>query len=199
MCDQINTIQKMAQKRAFIAATLIGCNASEYYTQDLEDLDTINGHEAAPSAAPIDTGGHPVGTQAAADHVARRKIEEMKRAPTPEPRRVAEEPAAPVTTPEQIPEQVQKMFALMKDFKSTLAVFAELKASLMEAIGADSGARLYYGILGKQGVDHANQFKSTKPARAAARELLEALEAANRAPVAGDEDLPDFGSVTEAQ
>ena len=37
--DTINTILKMAQKRALIAATLIACNASEYYTQDLEDLD----------------------------------------------------------------------------------------------------------------------------------------------------------------
>lgn len=38
ICDQINTLQKMAQKRALIAATLIACNASEYFTQDLEDL-----------------------------------------------------------------------------------------------------------------------------------------------------------------
>jgi len=34
----VNTLLKMADKRAFIAATLIGCNASEFYTQDLDDL-----------------------------------------------------------------------------------------------------------------------------------------------------------------
>ena len=34
----INTLQKMAQKRAFIAATLLAVNASEFFTQDLEDL-----------------------------------------------------------------------------------------------------------------------------------------------------------------
>jgi hypothetical protein len=39
ICDLVNTLQKMAQKRAFIAATLIACNASEYFTQDVEDLD----------------------------------------------------------------------------------------------------------------------------------------------------------------
>lgn len=33
-----NTILKMAEKRALIAATLIGCNASEYFTQDMEDI-----------------------------------------------------------------------------------------------------------------------------------------------------------------
>lgn len=39
LADQVNTLQKMAQKRALIAAVLIACNASEYYTQDVEDLD----------------------------------------------------------------------------------------------------------------------------------------------------------------
>ena len=38
IADQVNTLQKMSQKRSFIAATLIACNASEYYTQDIEDL-----------------------------------------------------------------------------------------------------------------------------------------------------------------
>jgi hypothetical protein len=36
--DQINTIQKMAQKRALIAATLVTTNASEFFKQDLEDM-----------------------------------------------------------------------------------------------------------------------------------------------------------------
>lgn len=35
--DQINTLDKMAQKRALIAAVLIATNASAYFTQDLED------------------------------------------------------------------------------------------------------------------------------------------------------------------
>lgn len=35
--DLINTIQKMAQKRAHVAATLIAVNASEFFTQDMED------------------------------------------------------------------------------------------------------------------------------------------------------------------
>lgn len=40
--DLINTIDKMAQKRALVAATLIGCNASEFFTQDVEDFGTID-------------------------------------------------------------------------------------------------------------------------------------------------------------
>ena len=38
VADLTNTILKMAQKRALVAATLIGVNASEYFTQDMEDL-----------------------------------------------------------------------------------------------------------------------------------------------------------------
>jgi hypothetical protein len=37
VADLTNTILKMAQKRALVAATLIGVNASDYFTQDLED------------------------------------------------------------------------------------------------------------------------------------------------------------------
>lgn len=38
VASQINTIQKMAQKRAIVAATLLAVNASEFFTQDVEDL-----------------------------------------------------------------------------------------------------------------------------------------------------------------
>jgi hypothetical protein len=38
IASQVNTIQKMAQKRAFIGATLLGVNGSEFFTQDLEDI-----------------------------------------------------------------------------------------------------------------------------------------------------------------
>lgn len=38
VADQANTLLKMAQKRALIAATLIGVNASEFFTQDVEDM-----------------------------------------------------------------------------------------------------------------------------------------------------------------
>jgi len=46
IADQVNTIQKMAQKRALIASVLIAVNASEFFTQDMEDF-----REAAPATA----------------------------------------------------------------------------------------------------------------------------------------------------
>lgn len=38
VADVVNTIDKMAQKRALIAAVLIAVNASEFFTQDMEDF-----------------------------------------------------------------------------------------------------------------------------------------------------------------
>jgi len=40
VADLVNTFQKMAQKRAFVGATLLATNASEYFTQDLDDQHT---------------------------------------------------------------------------------------------------------------------------------------------------------------
>jgi hypothetical protein len=42
----MNTIQKMAQKRAFVGAMVIAVGASEFYTQDLDDLAVDLGVEA---------------------------------------------------------------------------------------------------------------------------------------------------------
>ncbi len=36
--DQVNTIKKMAQKRALVAVALIGCRLSDTFTQDIEDM-----------------------------------------------------------------------------------------------------------------------------------------------------------------
>lgn len=51
IADLVNTIGKMAQKRALIAATLIAVNASEFFTQDLEDF-----ADQPPSVAATDRG-----------------------------------------------------------------------------------------------------------------------------------------------
>lgn len=39
--DQVNTIKKMCQKRAYVAAVLMAGNVSDYFTQDVEDSDEI--------------------------------------------------------------------------------------------------------------------------------------------------------------
>lgn len=57
IADQVNTIQKMGQKRAIVAAVLIAVNASEFFTQDAEDFSfnaaaAADTAHAAPASAP---------------------------------------------------------------------------------------------------------------------------------------------------
>jgi len=55
--DLINTLQKMAQKRALTAVVLIAANASELYTQDLDDEVPVQTHHAvADDGRPYDPG-----------------------------------------------------------------------------------------------------------------------------------------------
>jgi hypothetical protein len=63
VADQANAILKIAQKRALVSAVLVVTNCSDAFTPDLEDF-----------GPPIDTGGHPIGTQAASDHVRDKKL-----------------------------------------------------------------------------------------------------------------------------
>lgn len=53
MEDLPNTILKMAKKRAFIDATLTATNASEFYTQDMEDYDFAPAGEIVDSTAEV--------------------------------------------------------------------------------------------------------------------------------------------------
>jgi hypothetical protein len=70
VADVVNTIQKMAQKRALVAATLIATSASEFFTQDVEDADPIGQN--------IETGSHPHGTREAQEFVRDRKLAELR-------------------------------------------------------------------------------------------------------------------------
>jgi len=49
--DAANTLQKMAQKRAYVGAVLMATNTSDFFSQDLEDLppELINKHAPIPT------------------------------------------------------------------------------------------------------------------------------------------------------
>lgn len=161
--DVINTIQKMGQKRAYIAATLSATGASQYFTQDLEDIPVPEAspvrelpppsaphHEPPPpvrevgsvpdikrEAAKVDTGGAPVGTQAAADAVAQRKLAEMQAQ--------QQVPATGVKPP------INK---LPTSFSEIMKRFEEMKSIL--------GEEMYYNVLGEFGAKHANNLGDLK-------------------------------------
>lgn len=59
--DIVNTLQKMAQKRAYVAAVLLAVNGSEYFTQDIEDfiegtyvIEPAKNWTPAPDPQPVD-------------------------------------------------------------------------------------------------------------------------------------------------
>lgn len=169
--DVINTTQKMGQKRAYIAATLSATGASQYFTQDLEDIPmpeappvrelppppppTEPRREPPPpprevgsvadikqQATKVDTGGAPIGTQAAADNVAQRKLAEMQQAKQAEQEQVPPPAAKP---------PVNK---LPTGFADIMKRFEEMKSIL--------GDEIYYNVLGEFGVKHANQLGKLK-------------------------------------
>ena len=76
IADVVNTIQKMAQKRALVAATLIATSASEFFTQDVEDSD--------PYGRNVETGPHTHGTREAQEYVRDRKVEELRANASPQ-------------------------------------------------------------------------------------------------------------------
>jgi hypothetical protein len=55
--DLVNTLQKMAQKRAIVGAVLLAANASEFFTQDIEDLEFVDAEfeEVKPAQKPVVT------------------------------------------------------------------------------------------------------------------------------------------------
>jgi hypothetical protein len=183
VADQVNTIQKMAQKRAMVAATLIACNASEYYTQDVEDMDTI------------DVPYQKVEQAETLEEVKNRRIAEEQEK-LDRQRREQSKQSHEERPPE--PSQLDRALATLNSIKSICDRFAAIKGELAKV--ADE--TVYYGILRNHGVEHSNQFKSSKPAKECYRELYAALEemrakAAEEPPpapepsVITDSDLPD--------
>lgn len=154
--------------------------------------------EMAQADSPVDegpdTGGHPVGTRAAAQHVAQKKIEQhsaqaaaaaqpksesQKKGETSEntttgrETKGADDPrndAAPLTEEEQL----AKRWAAADTYER-LRMFGELKKDLHEVTGDD--AEYYRVLLATGGVDHANQFKSRAKAWVTLIALFRSLKA----------------------
>lgn len=51
--DAVNTIDKMAQKRALVSAVLVATNASEFFSQDIEDFETASGNTLLDTNRPV--------------------------------------------------------------------------------------------------------------------------------------------------
>lgn len=60
ICDVLNTLSKMAQKRAFVGAVILATGASDFFTQDIDDPEDAAqlgvGPKEAPTPTPVQTG-----------------------------------------------------------------------------------------------------------------------------------------------
>lgn len=133
----------------------------------------------------IDTGGHPTGTKAAAQHVAQQKIQQLS----------AQEPAQkPAAKPESQPKgestqsrrgdegaaDPRKEDQLLAEFTAAdkfgrLRILGDLKKDLREVTGDD--AEYYRVLLAVGGVQHANEFKSLAVAKRTLSALYRTMEA----------------------
>lgn len=183
IADVVNTIQKMAQKRALIQATLLATNASDAFTQDLEDFQDLDG----PAA----------GAETHEQLVDRRITEEKAKAAAPAPRATQQQPP-PADDPMPLPELAPRLKELLLQVSSPdkykrLAPFQALKGDLQELAG-EQGEALYYEILGRNGVQKSDQFKLMGPAKKCITDLFEAVQKAaapaKEAFVVSDSDVP---------
>lgn len=52
VCDVLNTLQKMAQKRSFVGAIILATGASDFFTQDIDDPTDAATHGLNPNTRP---------------------------------------------------------------------------------------------------------------------------------------------------
>jgi hypothetical protein len=151
--DALAIAYMKAETKAKRRVTLSICGLG---MMDESEVDSIRGAQRVPvdmETGAIDTGGHPVGTQAAANHVRDQKIAEMRE-------RMGGQPAPAPAPPK--PAGKSTDFAMLKAFK-------EIKAK----IGSDA----YYKILGANGYTKSDEITDTSKGRSIYAEMASCLKA----------------------
>lgn len=71
VCDVLNTLQKMAQKRAFVGAIILATGASDFFNQDIDDPEDAETLGVTPKPEPVKARVNiPRATAAASQHQA---------------------------------------------------------------------------------------------------------------------------------
>lgn len=141
--DLVNTIQKMAEKRAFVGSTVLAVNASEFFSSDLDEIDYAesdlaetgtgnrNGHEETPAEreAKIQAG-----RQALYPHKpdietdpSLPKCEQLTNPPESQP---SKQPGAPVIQAPTIPDYVQLIMSQVDNQGGKLEILPNGKLHL---------------------------------------------------------------------
>ena len=156
VCDVVNTCQKMGQKRSLIAATLIGVNASEYFTQDLEDK--IERDEPGPGDF-----GHNEAPPFADDEPPQQQRAAKPKAP---PKAEAPKPAAADPSP--------------WDWKAAVPGFAELRDALGEIHYAELLWKYTADREGNDGAKEVSQLRNADEAKSVYKAIFANLPKAKQ-------------------
>jgi hypothetical protein len=134
----------MAQKRALVAAVLISVNASEYFTQDVEDLEPIE-QGTRHASKPTD-------------------YEHDEPPPVQRSASVRTEGKSHQIAPD-VPPPVAEMYKEMLQKGGISRVFQTLLGDMADAAGETDGGKMYTETLREFGVQSFSQFKSMQKAQ----------------------------------
>jgi hypothetical protein len=165
--DLINTVQKMADKRSHIAATLSATGLSQFFTQDMEDIQ---------------------GSQEAADAVAQKKIAELNKGNGKDE---AQQPQASV---EDVPAAVLHYWQQMTKGGAVYVsdVLKEFRQQLDDLLGDDDFFRWILAKWGIPGMD-ASDLKGIKGAalKGIILDLYRAVDGARQAETEAQREADD--------
>lgn len=131
VADVVNTCQKIATKRALVAAVLIGTNASDSFTQDLEEEVHEPSANGAPSSAPAPAPARAEGAAIAGTPAG---------------------PPTPAAVPAiEVPEELKQIVAGLSEKGGAKAAFEIMKREILEALPQSGGVE-YIRILQKHGI-----------------------------------------------
>ena len=193
MADSVNTIQKMAQKRALVPATLLATSGSEFFTQDLEDN-------------PTEPADHQRNTPAEQAALAERRIQETRddgSAGESSEGRHSPTPTQPAEKAPDVPGPLRSLFDNMQQGRAGAVrqAFDFMKAQLKEAMPT-TGEAEYKRICEKHELRAGTAIKLCIPALLEMWELGEfAREQARKAAPgykAEDADIPFEAEPEEA-
>ncbi len=169
IADQVNTILKIAVKRAKVATTINATSASEFFTQDVEDFPQRDEDDQPPP-----------NTRAAAETARDRKLSnarsEQPPAPPPPPDYGHDDRPANDHTPRHDSELVSLLNG-MRNADTCAESLGRFRACISNVTGNDED---YYRILGTHGFKNSHDMKGRKAseAKAAAVDLFNFWKAA---------------------
>ena len=186
--DLANAIMK-TETKAKRRATLSICGMGLLDELEVEDTPSSRRVHVDQESGKISEG-----TGTVAPEMRPQPKEEPRRTPPPQTTgqgAAVQQPTA--QTQPGVDPDVQALWARMGSRESALKVYAELKEACVKVLGKEAGESSYYQILGRYGVQHANEFKTQKPVRECAAFIftrLKEIQAEQAKPAEQPTDAP---------